>query len=234
MSQNLKDDCRAGESELLEEFDANGKRWRPILAGRYGDDFADRILSESRIEFKVLIPQIPSIGGDESWTGSLVESVRCLAFYKAMKKNGKTVQETGKVLYDAVLARIDVPQTPILLSELLTPEQIMERRRRRAQKSQERRYAEGYVCEFIIGDGVEFDYGYDFKECAAQKFYRAQGADEFLPFFCFLDYPSSKMFGLGLVRTMTLAEGYEKCDHRFKSGRKTELEWPPPFLKTRG
>jgi hypothetical protein len=234
MSHEMKDDYRAGELELLEEFDADVKRWRPILAGRYGDDFADRVLNESRVEFKVLISQIPYIGGDESWTGSLVESVRCLAFYKAMKKNGKTVQETGKVLYDAVLARIDVPQTAIPLSELLTPEQLMDRRRRRTQKSQERRYAEGYVCEFIIGDGAEFDYGYDFKECAAQKFYRAQGADEFLPFFCFLDYPSSKMLGLGLVRTMTLAEGYEKCDHRFKSGRKTELEWPPPFLKTRG
>jgi hypothetical protein len=234
MSQNLKDDYRAGESELLEEFDADVKCWRPLLAGRYGDDFADGILSESRVEFKVLIPQIPYIGGDESWTGSLVESVRCLALYKAMKKNGKTAPETGKMLYDVILARAEMSQIPIPFSESLTSEQFVERRRGRAQKSQERRYAEGYVCEFILGDGVEFDYGYDFKECAAQKFYRAQGADEFLPFFCFLDYPSSKMLGLGLVRTMTLAEGYEKCDHRFKSGRKTELEWPPPFLKTRG
>jgi hypothetical protein len=84
------------------------------------------------------------------------------------------------------------------------------------------------VYEFVVGDGEEFDYGYDFLECAAQKFYHAQDADKFTPFYCFLDYPKSKM---GLSRTMTLAEGHAKCNHRFKEGRKTEFGWPPPFLK---
>jgi hypothetical protein len=219
------------KSELLKKFDEDVERWRPILVSQFGSDFANTILREGREEFEVLIPQIPYIGGDESWTSSLVESVRCLAFYKAMKKRGKTAEEAGKILYDAVMARINEPQTPVSPSELSTPEQLMERRKNRAELSQMQRHAEGYVCELVIGDGKEFDYGYDFIECAAQKFYHVQGADEFLPFYCFLDFPKSKVFGLGLTRTMTLAEGYEKCNHRFKSGGTAELEWPPHFVK---
>jgi hypothetical protein len=76
-----------------------------------------------------------------------------------------------------------------------------------------------------------FDYGYDFSECGAQKFYHSQGASEFLPFYCFLDYPISRTGGYDLERTVTLAEGHSKRDHRFKKGRKTELEWPPPFIE---
>jgi len=220
--------------ELLKRFDKESQRWRPVIVSQFGDDFANSILREARQEYEALIPQIPYIGGDKNHlTGSLVGSVRYLALYKAMKKRGKTAEETGKILYDDVLARIDEPRTPIPPSEMLTPEQLMKRRKRRAERSQEQRYAEDYVYEFVAGDGEEFDYGYDFLECAAQKFYHAQGADEFTPFYCFLDYPKSKVSGLGLVRTMTLTEGHEKCNHRFKKGRKTELEWPPPFLESK-
>lgn len=204
------------KSELLARFDKDGERWRPILCTRYGSGFAEAVLKESREDFEALIPQIPYIGGDESWTGSLVESVRCLAFYTAMKKRGGTAEEAGKILYDVIMVRMNEPQTAIPLSEFLTPEQLMERRKRQAEMSQMHRFAEGYVWEFVTGDGNEFDYGYDFVECAAQKFYHAQAADEFLPFYCFLDYAYSQTFGLGLIRTMTLAEGRDKCDHRFK------------------
>jgi hypothetical protein len=49
-----------------------------------------------------------------------------------MKKHRKTAEETGKILYDAILARIDEPLAPIPSSKRLTTEQLMERRRKRA------------------------------------------------------------------------------------------------------
>ena len=39
---------------------------------------------------------------------------------------------------------------------------------------------------------------------------------------CLYDYYSSEMKGTGLVRTITLAEVFEKCDFRFKRGRKPQ------------
>ena len=222
---------RAGEEyfisrkpELLERFGAEARDWRLVIAGRYGDDFAEAILREAREQFQALIPELPYIGGDDNHlTGSLIGSARCLALYKAMKARGKTAGETGKVLYGAIEVRSRVSSPPIPPDQWLSPEDLMKRRRERAGRSQERRYPADWVYAFVEGDGETFDYGYDFTECGTQKFYRAQGADEFLPFYCFLDFPKCDADGLGLSRTMTLAEGHEKCDHRFKIGGKSDL-----------
>jgi hypothetical protein len=37
----------------------------------------------------------------------------------------------------------------------------------------------GDVYEFVAGDGEKFDFGYNFQECADQKFNLAQNGDEF-------------------------------------------------------
>ena len=132
------------------------------------------------------------------------------------------------MLYDAILTQAGQPQ-----SDRPRQEQLSEQYRKAAERSQERRYPEDYVFEYVVGDGEEFDRGSDFTECATLKFYHAQGADEFMPFYCYLDFPKSKVIGTGLSRTMTLAEGDEKCNHRTKIGGETKCTWPPPFVKRR-
>lgn len=93
---------------------------------------------------------------------------------------------------------------------------------KRAAESQKRQYPEGYVYAFVAGDGTRFDYGVDYAECAACKFLKEQDAFELAPYLCTVDKLYSEMFGWGLTRTMTLAEGYAKCDFRFSvAGRPT-------------
>ena len=211
-----KSSTTAREADLLKAFAEDAARWKPLLVERYGDAFAKSVLDESHARFEAFIPQIPDLGDEDGWADSLIESVGCLALYLAMKGRGKTAEETGQVLYDAVIAQAGEPRAPIPAAQLLSPEQLMERRKRRAQKTQQQPHPQGYVCEFVAGDGQEFDYGYNFTECASQKFYHAQAADEFLPFFCFLDFAYSQVHGLGLTRTMTLAAGDPLCNPRFK------------------
>ena len=219
------------KAELLEGFDSRARRWRTVLAQRYGDGLADTILGQAREEFEALIPEIPYIGGDENHlTGSLIGSARCLAFYRAMKARGKSVAEAGKILYDAVKAHSDAYVLKIPPDQRLSRDRLMRRRREQAERSQERRYAWDWVYEFVGGDGETFDYGYNYSECTTEKFYRAQGAAEFLPFYCFLDFPKCELGGLGLTRTTTLSEGGERCDFRFTEGGRSAQEWPPPFL----
>jgi hypothetical protein len=212
----------AQSSKLLAEFDREAQYWRQVTASQSGDDFADEVLRQARGQFENLIPVIPYIGGDDNpLTVHLVDATRCLALYRALKECGWTAAETGRILYDAVVLQSGVPGPPIPSSQLLSSEDLMKRRRKRAEKSQQRRYPGDWVYEFVQGDGEEFEYGYDFSECGVQKFYRAQGTEELLPFYCLLDYPQSEAAGLGLTRTMTIADGYDKCNHRFKKGRRT-------------
>ncbi len=216
------------KSEILGLFDDHAQAWKPFIANRFGDDFANTILKEAREQHEALIPEIPYIGGHENpMTRHLVRSTTSLALYQAMRAQGKTAEEAGKIVYDAVVERVS--HLPVSPAKALSPEDTVSKREQ-ARKSQERRYPGDWVWEFVEGDGVEFDYGYDFLECGTQKLYHAQGADEFLPFYCFLDFVTSNTSGWGLARTTTLAEGYEKCDFRFKRGAKMEQEWPPPFL----
>jgi hypothetical protein len=218
--------------ELLKKFDEEVDIWRPVVVKQFGEEKADNILREARKLFESLIPQIPYIGGDENHlTKSLVESTRYLAFYQAMKKHGKTAEDTGKILYDAILTQIDKPRPPIPPEEWLPKEQFIKQRRKRAEKAKEQRYPANYVFDFVIGDGQEFDYGYDYTACAALNFYHDQEADEFMAFYCYLDFPICRVNGTGLSRSMTMSEGHHKCNHRIKLGRETKLEWPPPFLK---
>ena len=217
------------KSEILTQFDVHARGWRPFLAASYGVEFAEAVLKDAREQYKALIPKIPYIGGDENpMTRHLVRSTTSLVLYKAMKARGKTAEEVGKVVYDAVVA--SVGQLPPRPFKALRAEYIA-KEKEQARKSRERRYSGDWVWEFVEGDGVEFDYGYDFLECGTQKLYHAYGADEFLPFYCYLDFVLNRTVGWGFARTMTLAEGHKKCDFRWKRGGKTRKGWPPPFLK---
>ena len=161
-------------------------------------------------------------------TRHLVRSTTSLVLYKVMKAWGKTAEEVGKIVYDAVVA--SVSQMPPLPGPELSAAYMAEEKER-ARKSQEHRYSEDWVWEFVEGDGVEFDYGRDFLECGTQKLYHAHDADEFLPFYCYLDFVTHRTIGWGFARTKTLAEGDERCDFRNKKGGETKRGWPPPFLK---
>ena len=225
--QSGKSYCLSRKPEILALFDEHAQAWNPFIAECYGRDFADAVTKEARQWHEALIPEIPYIGGDENpMTRHLIRSTTSLALYKAMKARGKSASETGKILYAAVVEQVS--HLPPLAPH--RPED-MAREREQARQSQERRYPGDWVWEFVEGDGVEFDYGYDFVECGTQKLYHAHDADEFLPFYCYLDFATYRTAGWGFARTMTLAEGHEKCNFRFKKGGKTEKGWPPPFLR---
>lgn len=212
--------------DILDLYYTHSRAWRPFLARRYGDAFAQDIIQEAREILEDLIPDLPYIGGDDNpMTRHIIRCSTSLALYKAMKARGKSAEETGEIIYDAVVESVrHMPRTPP------PSEEDLARKKKRARVSQERRYPGDWVREFVEGDGENFEYGYDFYECGAQKLYHAHGADEFLPFFCYLDFVTYRTPGWSFSRTMTLAEGHDKCDFRFKKGGETKKEWPPPFL----
>lgn len=213
--------------DILDLYATHSEASMPFLARQYGHAFAEEVIQAARRILVGLIPELPYIGGDEnSMTRHIIRCSTSLALYKAMKARGKSAEETGKIIYDAVVESVrHLPPTPP------PSEEDLAKKRERARISQESRYPGDWVREFVEGNGEDFEYGYDFYECGAQKLYHAHGADEFLPFFCYLDFVTYRTPGWSFSRTMTLAEGHEKCNFRFKKGGETKKGWPPPFLK---
>jgi plasmid stabilization system protein ParE len=205
--------------KLLTEFHSFNKGIEKVMAEKFGEKFARNAARNIKKEFKSLLQDMPYIGGDENpLTVTLTSTTRDLAVYLVLKRMGKDVAEIGKICYEYAdkslkdnsdkIMPMDNPQAINYLKYL-------------AGESKKRKYPEDYVYDFV--EGEDFDFGLDFTECAICKFFHQNGADEFVPYMCATDIPESKYGNLGLHRTGTLAEGYSKCDFRYKKGRKTKI-----------
>lgn len=211
--------------KLLKSFDRTATRVRKVLVSSYDKAKANEMIRESRREYEAIIPQIPYIGDRNPFVIFLHTANRYLAFYRILRKMGLSIEEAGQMLCQMNEAEFKAIPLPVrrIIGWLWFSPWLIGRIRKRAQESQERRYPDNYVLTFIEGDGRTFDYGIDYTECAACKFLKRQNAVELTPIMCRFDRAASDLLGWGLTRTMTIANGHEKCDFRFKKHGKTNM-----------
>jgi hypothetical protein len=204
---------------LLFLFDISSTQMQPVLITHFGRKEMVAIVKETRQEMDNLIPQLPDTGGWRNpHTQFIVASAFFLVFYRTLKARGRSADEVGALLDEAV--RKMYGSRLFILMCLFGPIQrkfIGPRAARQlALLSQKRRYRDDFVCVFVEGDSESFDYGFDYLECGICKFFHAQHADEFAPYMCRLDYPVAEAMGTKLIRTRTIAEEGTKCDFRYK------------------
>lgn len=213
------------KKKLMQAFDKTMGWFRPHLEELYGKEFADQVLREARIEYERLVPLTPFVGGSKvHMTEDLMESVRILAYLRVLKAHEKTVDESKEILYRSLETRFaQYPGFVLKLGSIRAfSKPFVRYLQRQAKESQQRKYPQGFVFDFVPGDGKEFNWGLDIYECGICKFYQAQNASEFMKMVCSIDYVLSDKLGYGLYRTETLAEGAEKCNPRLKRGGLTQ------------
>ncbi len=66
-----------------------------------------------------------------------------------------------------------------------------------AIESQKRKYPSDFVMTYVDGNGRDFDFGFDYNECAICKFLSAQNSLELAPYICATDKFLRDMLGLG-------------------------------------
>jgi len=215
------------KKRFLWEFDLVARSARSVVEEHFDKD-AGVFIAETRQEFEAMIPQFPFIGGKQPHTEFIAFTGMLLAVYRVNTMHGKTVEQTGEMVFEMGRAFLD--SLPTFLLRLFMPlnfsQRAMDRIRKAATESQQRKYAEGNVIVFVEGDGKNFDYGVDYLECASCKFLTKQGVPELAPYLCPVDIHYSRALGWGLTRTMTLAEGADRCDFRFKKGGPTNVAVP--------
>ncbi len=219
------------KSRLLKDFDRSLTRVKKVLFARYGEDEATTLMRESRHQYEDLIPQIPYIGDRNPFLIFLLPATRYLAVYRAFKKHGRTVEEVGHLVYEMGEAEFNaIPGWVRRVIGILWFSPWLTRRiQKRALLSQNREYSGDYVLNYVAGE-QDFDWGVDYIECASCKFLDKQDAAELKPYVCAVDRVASEMLGWGLRRTMTLAEGGERCDFRFKKGGETSVSTPQSLM----
>lgn len=222
MNQNF---YAAPKRHLVKTFKRTFKWFRPQLNEFFGEEVASQILQEAEKEYERLIPLIPFVGGSKvHMTEDLMESVQLLAYLRVLKAHGKTLEECKEVLHRATEARLSqYPRFVLKLGEIRAFSKPFTRYlASQAKESRQRKYSEGFVFDFVPGDGEEFAWGLDIHECGIYKFFQEQDATEFMSIVCSIDYILSDKLGYGLARTETIAEGAKRCNPRLKRGRPTE------------
>jgi len=217
---NKEDYYKSKKLDYFAQFHGFCERIGVLIGEKYGREFKKDIIAEIREEYESIYEEMPYIGGDEnSLTSILVSGAENLAFYKVLKRHGKPLKEIGELAYKAQEKLFD--DHPELVPPMTNPE-IIPYIKYAANASGEKRFSEDWVYEFIEGND-EFDFGTDFRECGIQKLYHKYDAEEFTPYLCAMDILMSKCGNLGLHRTQTLAEGGNRCNFRYKSGRETKI-----------
>jgi hypothetical protein len=207
--------------------------YRKFIAQAYGKDVAEAVVTETLQRFETLLPDIPYIGGDENLlTKNLYLSAAMLAMYQSLKERGKSVEEVAGLIYQGTSAFYGSFPFKLLLrwqGRKLFSQKRIDQRRRAAVVSRKRRYADDWVFEIVEGEGRTFEFGVDYTECGIVKYMARQGAPELAPYLCWLDYPMCSVMRVKLVRTETIAQGFERCNFRFSRGQAEEVT--PGFLK---
>lgn len=181
---------------------------------------AKNVKEETFQEFKVILSRLPYIGGDKNQlTFTFVSSALALAYIRVLEKKNLPPKTIGVILnkvYEDVFKSLPGIVKWWLRWYSLSP-LYQNKLKAFAKELQLRQYPDNWVMEFVEGDGVNFDFGYNYIECAILKFYRKESAEQYMPYVCATDFAASNALRTGLYRTRTLAYGCETCDFRHKN-----------------
>jgi hypothetical protein len=222
------------KSKLLKDFDKTADLVEDYLVKRYGKELADRLYSETRQEYEKIIPEIPHIEGPRARALNLFLLIVAqeLAVYRIIKKHGKSLGETWEICHEAIKLRMEKFSKikRWLLKKLMYSNFLMKRVKRRAERGEQLKFGD-FEVRYLIGDGKEFDWGVDYVACGHYTFLKAQGAEEFAPYVCLSDIALGDALGWGLIRTQTIADGFQTCDFRFKKESETRISSKTPEVQ---
>jgi hypothetical protein len=224
------------KNQLMRALDKSLAYVKPTIFSWLGETQANQFIRDTRQEYEALLPRIPFVGTNALSLSFFIPTTRYLAMYRALQKQGRTVEDAGRLAY--LIGTEETMAVPLIIRrfmEYLWFSPLVTRwGRKQTLRRQKRPYPGGSVMVYVPGDGQEFDYGIDYTECAVCKFLQAENAFELAPYSCAIDKPVSELLGWGLTRTETIAAGFPTCSFRFKKGGATNVPIPQALLAPLG
>lgn len=160
-------------------------------------------------EYRNIIRKAKEIGKSR-----LISSYCMGAYFIALNRNtGLTPEENYKLfkdgLCDNTLFRKALGTADKYLDKKKLPDRL-----EWSKESHKRKYENDWVLD-VLTETEQFELGYDYLECGICKLCRDEGCLELAKYLCRFDFVIADIMGMNLERTMTIAEGNEKCDFRY-------------------
>jgi len=225
------------ERKLLKDFNSRLDLAKTFLEETFKDENPGKFITQMNEEFVRYLPKIPYLGGFKNpFTQILVRCVSELAIFRILEKNGLSFLEIGEFHYKFNLAQ-HIKRREALKKANKNPSQYpfepayVDYQRQLTKETQERVYPDNWVMDFIDGNGIDFEWGWDIYQCGVQQAYKILDAEKYLPMICLGDFYEAEGLGFGFSRTETLGFGGKKCTHRFIKNTQAPKAWPPYDLE---
>ena len=182
-----------------------------ILNGLIKKDIQDKdVQKKIKRIYKEIVLRADDIGSQNR----LIGSYGLAAYFIAMNRSNTLTPEQNCDIIENGLRNSKLYKMTMGDSKQYFSEKNMESRRKWSKETYERKYKNDWVVD-VLEKTPDYDFGFDYHECGVCKLCRDEGCPELAKYLCRLDFMTADMMGIHLKRTMTLAEGYEKCDFRF-------------------
>jgi hypothetical protein len=210
------------QDQYLQQWDSSREDKRELYATVFGEDDVDKILDEMRARYAALIPEIPFIGDNNFHLVWYIPNSEKLAEYLVAKNYGMTVKSFAQLHLDNEERKLYqwTEEQRRAIGAMQFGPKAEKNMRWEALKTKFRFYPDNYIMTFRKGDGTDFDWGLDYRQCANCALYidKYNLADLLFHMVCKMDYVAGKALYAGYHRTTELSTGGRKCDLRWKQG----------------
>lgn len=222
----------AEENYYLEHRDELVKGFKDLLGGvrqmtaaEFGEEKSGLLAERALKKFESLLPEMPEVGGAKNIDTEFIPiAAWYVALYDAMRQWGKSPEDVGRLIYTLNEYSPAPPDAKEKGAAVFAPEGQAELMAW-AKWTQQKEYAAGWVAYHLQGDGQDYDYGIDYRECGVVKYLTAQQMPELAKYVCANDFIKSRNYGTGLVRSKTIARGDGICNFRYKKDGPVLQNW---------
>ncbi len=211
--------------KLLKKFDKVFGKFLLVVLEENGEKEAIALVAKVRADFETLIPQMPDLNGEMSFLkDSLSFAAMQFATFRVLEEEGKDVEQIWQFCEEIMRNWLEgTPKIVKWMMGKMTFSKFAQNRAKLAAAKSKQHRSDGFVFDFVQGDGKTFDWGVDYHRCAIKDFATVVGAESFAPYVCRSDIALSNALGWGLRRTQTLSLDGDYCDFRFRKNHPTEI-----------
>lgn len=211
---------------LIRKFDTFCVKVEKKLELSYDSEMAQSIIAQAKSEFEEVIPRMPYFGGRVNPFNEIaVLAAQMVAVHKAMKKNGKSAEETVSIFYDLIDDLFTkTPKFVLWLGQkavfsgffIMFMRNISNRMSRMNDPN-------GFDFAYFKDDGKENDWHFVARRCGVVHFFEQEGCGDLAPYCNFVDALQGKALHMGVQCRACLGAGDATCEEYMKQGRETVI-----------
>ena len=191
---------------------------------KYYPDQAETLITSLHTTYNDIKPDISfSIRSANPIDKRMDFAASFLALVKVLDKQGVSVEKVREIsLYIAngyvqpkSLLAARMKKWPVKLVRTWLGRWLIHYLKKKAAKPA---HPEGFAADIITDKSVTFGLGYgvDITECGICKLFEKHQYKQYSSILCDVDYITTSLAGLEMIRTGTIANGAKKCDFRYK------------------